>query len=968
VRNSFESPNSAETELSAEFSDVVTGTDALVLGSPGSGKTSLIKNLVTKFETGGLDPSEILVITPQRAAATRLRDQLAVSSKKVAILPRARSITSLAFEILQSELPGVKLISGAKQQSLIAGLVSDALASGATKSWGFDAASLALSGFHNELRDLFAVLIENQIDQGNLLALQESWPKANFRAAIDLLPTYVDTLQKNNRVDPSQLIVMATKFAAGAKSAKVVLVDDAQDLSLAGVEFILQLAGSCQLIACGDPDTASLGFRAAAGGFVSELRKKRKNLVEVALTGYRRQPTDVNYLMSRLAERIPTSEAFRHRPKSDAKSSIDEFSVFDNQISETDYLASELRRLRVTQGWDWGQMCVVARTRVQLDQLSSDLAARSIPVRILGVQKALRDQPAARSVLDFGQLVFSEPKHYLVTELLGSSLVGLSVIQQRRLFRQLASLEQFEGLTRIQMLESIFEAEIDFDSNEVARINRAINVLGALKNQNEMGAYRFVSAIWALAPAGKLAELARGESEVALAANRDLDAILELFAAANRFDQQQGIGAQAFLAEQFDAAVPEDSLAQVGLRDLVVLATASQLSGLEFQVLAMPRLQEGIWPNLRPRNSLLGASGLQAFLTGRSDDPSKAARSELADELRLFYKSLGAVRSKLMLSAMQSADEQPSQFFQMLGLSPVAKQVNIEFDPRRLVGRLRAELVAGDASAAPMLAALALTGASGAHPTSWQGLIPISTTDPVVTADEQLRLSASRLDAFEKCPLHWFINNFGGDGQSFEASIGTLLHAAMELATESDSVGQYVESNWHTLKFETEWLAMAAKRRALKMVGYMSSYLSGSNQLVASEQGFEIDLGRLVVAGKIDRVERTGDGLIAADLKTGKSPSAKEAAEHRQLALYQLGLRESYDEPVAGGRIISVGSGSLKVLEQPALAGEFQESIMELLSRAESQIGQASFVANISEHCSGDSRCQLLMAKAVTHD
>ncbi len=67
-------------------------------------------------------------------------------------------------------------------------------------------------------------------------------------------------------------------------------------------------------------------------------------------------------------------------------------------------------------------------------------------------------------------------------------------------------------------------------------------------------------------------------------------------------------------------------------------------------------------------------------------------------------------------------------------------------------------------------------------------------------------------------------------------------------------------------------------------------------------------------------------------------------------------------------RLSLVGSGSLKVLEQPALAGEFQESIMELLSRAESQIGQASFVANISEHCTGDSKCQLLIAKAVTHD
>lgn len=965
--NFLESIYAIGGQLPNELAGVMDGLDALVLGSPGTGKTTLIKNLVSEFESGSLDPSEIFVVTPQRAAASRLRDQLAKTSKKVAVAPRARSITSLAFEILELERPGLKLVSGAKQQALIAQLVSDAVSSGAAKSWGFDSVSLVLAGFHNELRDLFAVLIENQIDQNRLLALQESWPKANFRAAIDLLPLYLETLDQENQVDPSQLIVLASKFAAGSKNAKLILVDDAQDLSLAGVEFILQLASSCQLIVCGDPDTASLGFRAAAGGFASELRKNRPTLVELALMGSAPQPEGVRNLMAKLVERIPTSEAFRHRPKSDSETKITEFSVFENQISETDYLASELRRLRVTDELDWGQMCVVARTRVQLDQLSSDLAARSIPVRILGVQRALRDQPAARAVLDFGQLVFGEPKHFLVTELLSSNLIGLSVIQQRRLFRQLAMLEQFEGLTRIQMLESMFEAEIDFDSNEVARLNRAIKLIGNLKGRNDIGAYEFLSAIWSLAPLGKLEELARGESEVALAANRDLDAILELFAAANRFDQQRGMGAESFLAEQLDTAVPEDSLAQVGLRDLVVLATASQLSGLEFQVLAMPRLQEGIWPNLRPRNSLLGASGLQSFLTGRSDDPTKAARSELADEIRLFYKSLGAVRSKLMLSAMQGSDEQPSQFFQMLGLDPEARQVNIEFDPRRLVGKLRADLIAGDPSAAPMLAALALSGASGAHPRNWQGLISISTTEPVVTADEQLRLSASRLDAFEKCPLHWFINNFGGDGQSFEASIGTLLHAAMELATDSDSVGNYVESNWHTLKFETEWLAMAAKRRALKMVAYISSYLSQSNYLVASEQGFEIDLGRLVVAGKIDRVERSDQGLIAADLKTGKPPSAKETTEHRQLALYQLGLRESYDEPVAGGRIISVGSGSLKVLEQAALDGEFQKSIMALLSEAESQIGQASFVAKVSEHCSGDAKCQLLMARAVTH-
>ena len=162
----------------------------------------------------------MLVITPQRAAATKLRDQLAANSKKVAILPRARSITSLAFEILQAQLPGVKLVSGAKQQSLIAGLVSDAVAGGAAKSWGFDAASLALSGFHNELRDLFAVLIENQIDRNRLLALQESWPKSNFRAAIDLLPVYVDSFAKNQSSRPFTVNCDGNQICCRSKERK----------------------------------------------------------------------------------------------------------------------------------------------------------------------------------------------------------------------------------------------------------------------------------------------------------------------------------------------------------------------------------------------------------------------------------------------------------------------------------------------------------------------------------------------------------------------------------------------------------------------------------------------------------------------------------------------------------------------------------------------------------------------------
>ncbi len=945
---------------------IVNGQDTLVLGAPGSGKSSALKAIVKQLEGSGSTPEEILVITPTRTAATQLRDELSIESEKVALSPRARSITSLAFEVLRTNQPDIQLISGAGQQAVISELVLQAQQDKATSSWGFDSLTLGLAGFHNELRDLFAVLTENNLSASALSELHAIWPNAKWQAAIDLLPKYLDRLSLASQVDPSQLMIEATKALRDYSSPAHVIVDDAQDLSTAGITFLLQLAEKSKLVVFGDPDSASLGFR-ASGGFVVSLRDNRADLRQLYLQPGESQPEQIRALMSRVVERIPTSEAFAHRPRAITSNRL-EYAVFDNQIAETDYLASTLRQIRVSDAIPWSQMAVIARTRVQLEQLAGALSARSVPVRILGAQAALRDQPAARSVLDFANLIFGKSDSSQVLELLHSSLIGLNVIQQRRLFRQLATLEEFQDLTRTEILESLFEAPIDFESKEVKRLDRAISLCLKLKSEQNLGAYELVSQIWSLVNQQELAALAKGATEVALAANRDLDAILELFAAASRFDQKHGLGAEAFIDLQLQAAIPEDSLAQIGLRDRVVLATAAQLSGKSFQVVAMPRLQEGIWPNLRPRNSLLGASSLQGYLQGRSDNPTEPTRSELADELRLFYKSLGACRLRLLLTAIETSEEQPSQFLQIAKVEPENKTVDIDFDSRRLVGKLRRDLLGGDLSAAPMLAALALAGTPGAHPSHWQGMLPVSTEEPVVNQEEQLRLSASKLDAFEKCPLHWFINNFGGDGRSFEASVGTLLHSALELASGPESLAGYVDSNWHTLKFETDWLSLAAKRKAMKMVGYMAEYLSNSAPLVESEQGFEIELGKLVVAGKIDRVERTATGLIAADLKTGKPPSIKEAAEHRQLALYQLGLREAFQEKVVGGRIISVGSNSLKILEQPELAGEFEAEILQLLSRAENEIGQSQFVASISDHCHADANCQMLLARQVTND
>ena len=92
-----------------------------------------------------------------------------------------------------------------------------------------------------------------------------------------------------------------------------------------------------------------------------------------------------------------------------------------------------------------------------------------------------------------------------------------------------------------------------FNSRLMALLLTSI-VFGSLHLANpEIGAYEFVSKVWSLANQKELVVLAKGATEVALAANRDLDAILELFGAASRFDQKHGLGAREFVALQLQA-------------------------------------------------------------------------------------------------------------------------------------------------------------------------------------------------------------------------------------------------------------------------------------------------------------------------------------------------------------------------------------------------------------------------------
>jgi RecB family exonuclease len=247
-----------------------------------------------------------------------------------------------------------------------------------------------------------------------------------------------------------------------------------------------------------------------------------------------------------------------------------------------------------------------------------------------------------------------------------------------------------------------------------------------------------------------------------------------------------------------------------------------------------------------------------------------------------------------------------------------------------------------------------------------------SSDAPLVDEGELVVVNPSKLDAFAKCPLHWFVASHGGDGSGFEASLGTLIHEALEKSLDkAENLQPTVDSLWHQLEFEAEWQEQAQRRKAQQMVLALVDYIENkSGELLASEAAFEFVVDKLQINGKVDRIERTENGIVVVDLKTGKVGTKEEVANNKQLALYQMAAKKvlTPGQDVVGARIISVDK-KLSVPEQGPLEGKLLDDLNSLLESASREMSAKNLTAIVSDHCSGNATCSMLLVPQVgDHD
>lgn len=407
---------------------------------------------------------------------------------------------------------------------------------------------------------------------------------------------------------------------------------------------------------------------------------------------------------------------------------------------EANLLAQMLLEDRIYGNRPYRESAIIVRNGADVARIRRVLSSNGIPSRTSAALVPVRDEPAVRPFLDaLSLLVYARKRGEkalnpavtgagyealspdeaeeimrkslddVIAEenrsnplngansaitLLTSRLGGASSMDVRRLRQQLRSVELQTGGHRPSD-DLLLGALLHPETLPAEGVGRAVHRIAAVLSAGRKALARpdstSTEVLWALWEASGLEKTwvaqSRGAGPEADAAHRNLDAMIGLFEAASRFDEQmRGAGAEQFL-DFIDAQdLPMDTLAARGVRqDAVEILTPALAAGQSWRTVYVCGLQEGTWPNTTVRGSLLATGDLVDICDARMRRPAPAnpdaqaegeqvpparirsyperVRDTRHDELRMFAVAATRASTRLVLTAVRNEDEAPGEFF-----------------------------------------------------------------------------------------------------------------------------------------------------------------------------------------------------------------------------------------------------------------------------------------------------------------
>lgn len=864
-----------------------SGGPARILAGAGTGKTRVIVSRFHHLVAEGVKPERILALTFSREAARAMRE---------AILPGLAAATrlwvltfhSFCLKVLEGEgQTDLRLVKEEEERrALMAGVCEG-------QSWQH-----YTGGRQQRLVDDALTLIGHAKDYlltpDELARYAAAFGQAQLADLAEAYRLYQAQLERQGGAEFADFISRAVALleADPAVAARWqgrfdhILVDEFQDTNLAQfrvLQILTQPHGN--LVVVGDDDQAIYRFRGATDRFLIHWERYYPDARTYKVEENFRCPAPVLEAANALIRRNPgrvAKELFT-TTRVEGFPPVRHWEA-KNEREEAEAIATEIaRRLPDARPGDFAILC--RSLRRMGGELSQALERRGIPYRMVGEELShpLVDETLALLRLTEGVTPAATP---------GATQADLVKIMARRLDPPALHQALRDGtLAPDDELQAWLESHRGLPLPEL--VYQALCFLGHLRIT--------------LSPT--TADLAR------LSAAR---ALQERAATATDLEE---------LARPGDARqVPGDA---------VNLMTIHAAKGLEFPVVFVAGLGEGIFPvAVQSAPVFYTAEAIRTWVDqGESTAPDQGERLQqhIREERRLAYVALTRAKQELILTrARQYSGEpvEPSRFLAEMG-APPAQEVGGS-DPLPDARTYLVQVAAGEEPGDPnrVTAAVRLMQAD-------PKAVPLRRQEEPIpfTGRESLRLSATALETYRTCPRrYYYAQVLRLEEESIAFSFGQSVHATLEqyhraLQSGAQPTWSEVESWWQErldpADCETQGQYQQLLARGQRFLERYYRWSQGHwRRILQVEDRFEVPYidgkGRMhQLVGQYDLVAETADGAVEiVDFKTGhrkgattvnKRPtknSANNADRRLQLGLYYLAYFGGEVDPTARVRYI----------------------------------------------------------------
>ncbi|MGB9199729.1 MAG: ATP-dependent DNA helicase [Terriglobales bacterium] len=658
---------------------------------------------------------------------------------------------------------------------------------------------------------------------------------------------------------------------------RFLLVDEFQDANFAQVEVLSLLAGpAANVFVVGDPDQAIYQFRGASseaftlfaqrfpGLRLVVLGKNRRSLEPILRCAFgivHENPPVFSHKGSAIGyERTPLESARNEEARERGETSVAplvEIVTWGDKDVEAADLARRIQKTRKAERCAWRDFAVLYRQHHLRDELVKELAERGIPFSIEGLD--VLDTPEVRDAIaclavavspnDAGSLFRVSALPQFAID--GSELrAGMRAVRRNELDLP-GILGKLAGGAAVLASVAEIHGDVEKDGERAdAALNRVIRHFELPRSAPLAALVKFVET-WqekAIVETGSPAEF--------------LD-YLELFVEAR--------GA---------IVLPRST------EDAVQLLTAHAAKGLEFRHVAVIRGSSTSFPCSYKEPLVAFPAELRRSGIAAHDD--KILHEQ--EERRLFYVAMTRAKDSLAIYAHQGRgkkDPKPTQFLRDF----MADHAYKKFWSTQSAAAVQDTLFGEEEQR------IALQQSNVA---AWLLMDP--------AADFSTGLSASTIEIYEQCPLRFKLEREWNLPREVSASLhyGGAMHGVLRTYYDAQRFGREISDEELLEQFRSALAgARIADRYQYELYlrqgnEQLRQFLDGARngtppEVIETERRFELQMGETKLAGRVDRIDRTGDDTVCVvDYKTGKPKSQEEADESLQLSLYALAAKEAF--------------------------------------------------------------------------